>query len=114
MDIKALSTVERSLAVSEKRNTIGKDSCGQERSRETVYSSGQCVKKQCGRISSCPRAHLAHENAQNYMDSTAAARKRNSAEKPVISMVCRLMKGYIRDGKNTFCVSRQYMPQPDG
>ena len=79
----------------ESANTMREDSCGQERSRETVYSSGQCAKKQCGRISSCPRAHLAHENAQNYMDSTAAARKRNSAEKPVISMVYRLMKGYI-------------------
>ena len=114
MDIKASSTLERRLAVSEKRNTIGKDSCGQERSRETAYSSGQCAKKQCGRISSCPRAHLARENAQNYMDSAAAARKRNSAEKPVISMVYRLMKGYIRDDQNTICLSRQYMPQPDG
>lgn len=37
-------------------NTMREDSCGQERSRETVYFSGQCVKKQCGRISSCPRA----------------------------------------------------------
>ena len=77
-------------------NTMREDSCGQERSRETVYSSGQCVKKQCGRISSCPRTHLARENAQNYMDSTAAARKRNGAEKPVISMVCRLMREYKR------------------
>ena len=80
----------------ESANTMREDSCGQERSRETVYSSGQCVKKQCGRISSCPRTHLARENAQNYMDSTAAARKRNGAEKPVISMVCRLMREYKR------------------
>ena len=46
-------------------------------------------------------------NQQICVGSMAATMKRKSAEKPVISMVCRLMKGYIRDDQNTFCLPRQ-------